>query len=211
MITTRVETVRFDVPALLAREAAQIVADEARDAFAEAEAINARTGLAIEFWTSIDGVRSTALDRVRTDVVIHRSYDLMPLVLTMIGHMLWQHSPVKTGRYQQSHWLMVDGDAVAFVSDGDFVPKLPEGAAEFGFVPTVRYARALEYGHSKQAPDGVYQVVAAIAAETFSGLASVAFGWSENTSGLEETVIEQRARPGAPRDLRNPAIFVRPI
>lgn len=189
---------------------AQALADQARAVLAETDARNAAAlGQDVAHETFVDGVKTEALDRVRADGVIVRVYDAMPLVLMQIGALLWQHSPVKSGRYQQSHRLLADGDEIARVREGWTLPALPRGVREFVFVPTVPYARRIERGWSKQAPDGVYQVIAAMAKQNFGRLAKISFGYRELV-GVQESKVERAARPHAPRDLRQPAIIVQP-
>ncbi|UPJ55406.1 hypothetical protein [Bradyrhizobium sp. 192] len=159
--------------------------------------------------TVVDGTPSEALERVRADGVIVRTYDVMPILLMEIGRLLWIHSPVKTGAYQQSHRLLADGNEIAAVTDGWSLSSVPAGVGEFVFAPSVSYARPLEGGWSKQAPDGIYQVVAVMVKATFGHFAKIAFGYRE-IAGLTETKVEQQARPYSPRDLRQPVIIIQP-
>lgn len=92
-------------------------------------------------------------------------------IVSWIWQKLHDLSPVKTGRYRASHVLMCDGEIV----DG----PSPAIAAEdqWTFVSPVVYARKIEGTaaagggrrppQSPQAPEGVYAVVAALAAERF--------------------------------------------
>lgn len=188
-----------------------LLAQAAREILGEVDARNMLAlGHAITFRTLVDGAVSEAIERVRPDGVIDRVYDVMPLVLMQLGEMLWQHSPVKTGRYRASHRLLADGEEIAEVTAGWSLPHLPAGINEFVFVPTVPYARPIEGGWSKQAPDGVYQVVAAMGAQSFSGFARISFDYRE-LSGVDESSVEQDARPTSPRDLRQPVIIVQPV
>ena len=188
-----------------------LLVEVARDVFTETEARNlAVLGQAVSFVTTVDGIVTAALDRVRPDGVITRSYDVMPILLMEIGDLLWRHSPVKTGRYQRSHRLMADSAEIAEVREGWSLPSLPAGIREFMFAPIVPYARPIEEGWSSQAPDGVYQVVATMAGASYSGFAKISFGYRE-IPGLEESRRERHARPGSPRDLRQPVIIIEPI
>lgn len=86
-------------------------------------------------------------------------------MLQFIGRTLETFSPVgPTGRYRRSHRLYADGREIDF--DGDIPP-----ADQYVFVNTVPYARKIERGMSSQAPEGVYQVTAALARRQFSDVA----------------------------------------
>lgn len=189
---------------------AEILADNARSILSETDQKNAEAlGQAVLSETIVDGVRTDDIDRVKADGVIVRTYDLMPLILGQIGELLWKHSPVRSGEYQRSHRLLADGDEIAEVRQGWAVPTLPKGVKEFAFIPTVEYARPLERGSSKQAPDGVYQVVAALGKQSFSKFAKISFGYRE-LAEMEESKRERAARPHSPRDMRQPVIIINP-
>jgi hypothetical protein len=216
MIEAKIQPIRRDLDiafqSWLGPEArADILIDTARGILAETDAQNASAlGQNIPHETFVDGVRTEAIERVHADGVIVRTYDLMPLVLMEIGHLLWTHSPYLTGRYQKSHRLLADGVEIAKVTDGWSLPALPTGVREFSFIPTVDYARPIERGWSKKAPDGVYQVVTVMPSVTaFSRYAKISFGYRE-LAGMAESKRERKARPGAPRDMRQPVIIVRP-
>ena len=194
----------------------QHLADVARTAFAAAEAVNfAVTGQRLASATFVDGREGAALESVRPDGTLSRVFDLLPLALTDTGDMLRQYSPVKTGAYQNSHVLLADGAEIAAVTDGWQAPAIAAGVGELVFIPTVAYARRIEPADgrkawSDQAPDGVYHVVAEIAQQTYGKLARFTFGYRE-LAGTPESAPERRARRGAPRDLRQPVIVVRPL
>ena len=76
-------------------------------------------------------------------------------VLVWISEQLFKFSPVKSGLYQKSHELFADGRHV------EASASLIRFADEYIFVNTVPYARKIERGSSSQAPEGVYQSIAA--------------------------------------------------
>jgi hypothetical protein len=168
---------------------------------------------------TVDGRAGAPIEQVRPDGVIVALFDVMPVVLHWIAQQLWKHSPFKTGRYQHSHRLLVDGEEVASIeetgvqglvhalSGQEISPGFMTRGKEFVFMPIVPYARPIERGWSKQAPDGVYQAVAALARAQFGSLASISFGYRE-LAGLDESIRERRARPHSPRDMRQPVIIV---
>src|SRR5205085_280196 len=124
MIEAKIQPIRRELDvafqAWLGPEArAEILIDTARGILADTEARNASAaGQLVPHETFVDGVRTEAIEQVRADGVIVRTWDLMPLVLMEIGQLLWSHSPYKTGRYQKSHRLLADGDEIAKVTDG---------------------------------------------------------------------------------------------
>ncbi|MBW7965315.1 hypothetical protein [Bradyrhizobium sp. BR 10261] len=194
MITAIIQ--RFDVEGELQALAgpdvrAQILADAARDILVQTDAENAAAiGTAIPHRTVVDGVPTEDLERVHAEGLIARTYDLMPAVLLQIGNWLWQHSPVRSGRYQHSHRLEADGEGIAAVTEGWSLPGLSPNLKEFTFLSTVHYAPLIEPhgdepGESRQAPDGVYQVIALLAKEMFAGIATITFEYR----GIEPAII----------------------
>jgi len=139
----------------------------------------------------VDGHEGAALESVRANGVVVAEFELMGEVLVYIHQQLVQHSPVKSGRYQHSHVLFADG---AQVEPGLGAPV----ASEYVFVNTQPYARKLEKGASSEAPNGVYQAVAAMAKQRFSRLARITFDY--------RAIIKNTTK----RSSRNPAISVRP-
>jgi hypothetical protein len=123
--------------------------------------------------TLVDGRAGASLDSVRPFGEIRFIFlDLGP-VLDWIWNELVTHSPIGPERgqphYFQVHWLIVDGIWVD-VSEAAEAVRI-RANAECMFVNARPYARSLEYGHSVQAPDGVYELTAIAARERFSGAA----------------------------------------
>jgi hypothetical protein len=87
-------------------------------------------------------------------------------------------------------------------------------------VNTQPYARKIEKGLSPAAPDGVYEVVAALAKRRFGNIASIKFSYRAPLAGgvLPYVAIDRkmlaghpdRARARAERALRAPAIVIVP-
>jgi hypothetical protein len=210
-VTTKIQPIDQDIKLLvsdLLSDVAQsaAIAEFAQGALDEALAIDtAALGEAPDYVTIVDGRVGVPLDSVRPDGTIVFQFDIITQVVTWIEYQLITHSPVRTGRYQQSHRIYIDGGEEF---DGK---KVPQDAREIVFAPTVPYARLIEPhgnrpGESKQAPDGVYQAVAELARRQFGGV-RISFGY-RSVAGIQESAPERRARPGAPRDLRQPAIII---
>ena len=200
MITTKVE--RFDRGVtdvmqswIAPASQSQLLSAAAKDLFAQTDAANqaAAGAQSVSHVTTIDGFKTEALDRLNANSVVTRAYDLMPMVLAAIGEMLWEFSPVRTGRYQHSHRLLVDGQEIADVSPGWVVPALPPDAHEIAFVATAPYAGLLEPhdgqpGESRQESDGAYHVVAVLGNAEYAPLASMTFTYI-SFGGRDEPAI----------------------
>lgn len=210
-VTTKIQPIDQDIKILvsdfLSPEAqSEAIADFAQSALDEALAVDtAALGRTPDYVTIVDGRAGAPLDSVRPDGTIVFRFDVITEVVTWIEYQLITHSPVRSGRYQQSHRIYLDGG-------GEFDgKKIPQDIREIVFAPTVPYARLIEPhgnkpGESKQAPDGVYQAVAELARRQFGGV-RISFGY-RSVLGIQESATERRARPGAPRDLRQPAIII---
>ncbi|MBK5958115.1 hypothetical protein CCR97_08275 [Rhodoplanes elegans] len=169
----------------------RVLAQFAREQIGIASEQNRRAlGSVPPFTTFVDGSESAALDRVRPDGVISVEYELFVDVLRFIADELVKTSPKLTGRYSKSHILMADGDEIELTDD------LPD-AAEFAFVSTMPYSRKLEKGLSRQAPDGIYEVLAAKAKRRFSNIATIRFGFRSvlGASALNTWAGRTRMRP----------------
>ena len=161
------------------------VAKYHRDAVAEADEQNKRAlGAVPPSETFVDGRVGARLETVRLDGgVIRTVYESMTEIVEFVHFHLIQHSPELTGRYKQNHRAFADG------REFDPFGKIPF-AAEYIFVNTVPYARKIEGvgdrpGQSSQAPDGVYEGVAAIANSRFGNLAWIKFTYRAVDEGGE--------------------------
>ncbi len=117
--------------------------------------------------TIVDGREGGSIDSVRPFGNIRFLFlDLGP-VLDWIWEQLVTRSPIGPERgqphYFQVHWLIVDGVWVDVPSAGMQI----SAKAVCQFVNARPYARAIERGLSVQAPDGVYELVAAEAQRRF--------------------------------------------
>ncbi len=127
--------------------------------------IQARQGAAAK--TIVDGREGGSIDTVRPFGNIRFLFlDLGP-VLDWIWQQLVERSPVGPERgqphYFQVHWLIIDGVWVDVPSAGMQISA--KSVAQL--VNARPYARAIERGLSVQAPDGVYEIVAAEAQQRF--------------------------------------------
>lgn len=121
--------------------------------------------------TIVDGRENAPLDSVRFGGNIRFLFlDLGP-VLDWIWEQLVRRSPVGPERgkphYRAVHWLIIDGVWIPIAEAVDTMPITAKAIAMF--VNARPYARAIEHGLSVQAPDGVYELVAAEARRRFPG------------------------------------------
>lgn len=164
MITTRVESVQRDISILVDDALGPQARSAALARFAEIEIEKTERhnqevllGLLPIMRVFVDGREGAALISVKPEGRIIAEWDITLNLLDDIERMLIQASPKLTGRYSKSHILLADGRQVASVTD---VPS----ATEYIFVNTTPYARKVEgigrAPQSRQAPEGVYKVVA---------------------------------------------------
>jgi hypothetical protein len=219
-VVARIEPIARDIQAIVRENLSpaaksRVLAQFARETINEAKEINRRAlGEVPPYETFVDGRRSEAFERVRPDGVIVAEFDLISNLLGFVSEQLWIHSPVKTGRYRKSHRIFADGALVGEVANNTRALAAPGGrwtsgmvdAREWVFVSVVSYARRLERGWSRQAPDGVYQAVAALARRRFGRLARVQFTYRAVT-GLYGSAPRRRS-PRTRTDAQQPAIVI---
>lgn len=170
-------------------------------------------GVDSPYTVKVDGRLGAPLHSVRPDGEIVAEFDLLGDTLTWIYNALVNSSPVLTGQFYSSFVVLADGIEIDPTKEKSF-------ADEWVFINTQPYARKIERGLSKQAPDGVFQVVTELARQRLGNIAVVRFGfrslvghsalndWAE-TTGLQRKGGRMSA---AARDLwlrRQPAIIVR--
>lgn len=149
----------------------------AKEKLSEAQAAHrSARGTVPRHETIVDRRRGATVDSVRPDGEIIFEFELIRTVLVTIADMLAQASPVLTGEYRRSHILFADGQETT-------PEKAPATAEEFAFVNVAPYARRIEAGLSPAAPEGVYDVVAALAAKRFGNIARIRFTFRSVTSG----------------------------
>jgi hypothetical protein len=174
VVRTKVAPINRDIELMLSddlsptAQSAQF-AEYAGEQIEEAKQIDATIlGRVPRYTVSVDGQMDAPLTSVKSDGVIVAEFELIDDVLKWIADQLETHSPVKTGRYQKSHTLFADGteiDVGAVISPADV----------YTFINDQPYARKIERGSSSQAPDGVYQAVAHLAAARFGNIAKISF------------------------------------
>lgn len=191
-------------------ERSKALAEFARSNLAAAQEINRGVlGRIPEHTTFVDNRPGASEDAVRPDGVIVYEFDLIDEVFEWIGDMLVQHAPVRKGDYAASFIFTADGEVY---EPGALLPD----ADEYVFTNIQPYARKIERGLSAQAPDGVFEVVAAMASRRFGNVAKIRFSYRAPIFGAintwaSTTVMKSPYRRGVKRDewlRRQPAIVI---
>jgi hypothetical protein len=173
-VRTKVDPIDRDIAVIISEELEPDARREklvsfARGALAEAQEQNAKVlGSVPPHETFVDGARADAIESVKPDGTIVFEFALLQDLFDWIRAQLEAHSPVLSGRYQKGHILLADG---VQVPDGMPAPD----ASQWVFANIEPYARKIERGQSPQAPDGVYEAVAVMAAKKFGNLARIRF------------------------------------
>jgi hypothetical protein len=201
-LRARVQPVTRDIQLLLddlksPQEQQRTLAQFAREEIEDAKTINREVlGYDPPLTIYVDGNKGASIESVKNVVV--GDFALVATLILWIHNQLQMHSPVRTGRYKQSHALFADGRQVDPIG-----PEIPF-AEEYVFVNIVPYARKIERGSSPQAPDGVYQVVAHLAQQQFRGFGRITFSYR---TVLGSAIVGGKL--GDRSENRNPAIIVR--
>lgn len=209
----RVATADLTDPKAKSARLAEFAAQEIAKVDAENKAA---AGREVPHTEAVDGRIGAPLSSVRPDGVIVAEWSLHTEVLAWIGDALLKASPRLTGRYEASHILFVDG---VQHEPGDPIKDFEEAI----FINGVAYARKIERGESDQAPDGVYQAVAAVARQRFGNIAKVRFSyrslqgggthleaWAQKTNLLKNVKHKMKPSDREAWLRRQPAIVVVP-
>lgn len=181
-IATRMDFLSRDIsvafPEELSPEArSKTLAKVARETLQEAQQINLKaTGSIPAHQTFVDGKAGVSESTVKPDGVIVYDFDLLDEMFEYIGDLLVQHAPVRTGRFQESFMFFADGNEV------EAGAPLPADVREYVFLNSQPYSRKIERGLSPQAPDGVFEAVAALAARRYGNLAKIKFSYRTPTN-----------------------------
>ncbi|MFC3693123.1 hypothetical protein [Chenggangzhangella methanolivorans] len=219
-LRSRLDPIDRDIDAILAEDLSpqarsSALADVARGELRAAQDVNARAmgGRTPPHDTFVDGRRGAIEDSVSPQGVIAYEFTLLEELFAWIADQLVTHAPVLTGKFSRSFAFFADG---VEVSEGAPAPQ----ASEYVFLNLQPYARKIERGLSSQAPDGVFEVLAAMAAARFGNVARIRFGFRSVPAGAvgewaARTNLQSRAssrnRPGAQRTdwlTRQPAIVI---
>jgi hypothetical protein len=190
-VQTKIERIDKDITLFLAdvSPAAQsaAIAEFAREQLDEVLHGNQSTlsAAATDYETFVDGRKGAPLDSVSPGGTIVFEFHILSDLIQWVDEMLIEFSPVRTGRYQSSHVLIVDGARVD--PDGN----IPDGK-EFVLLNLQPYAEEIENDLSRQAPDGVFQAVAVLANAKFGQIASVDFEYRAAPSDAPQGENDRR-------------------
>jgi hypothetical protein len=187
-LTIKLEPLSRDVQVLVGDlggdAASELLAAFAEEEIEDAKRINAAAlGRVPPYKIFVDGAQGKPLTAVRPNGIIVAEFELVSDVLIWISEQLFKFSPVKSGLYQKSHELFADGRHVAVVD------QLVPVADEYIFVNTVPYARKVERGSSSQAPEGVYQAVAALARVRAGNISRISYTFATLPGGERNPAI----------------------
>lgn len=220
MIDVKVESLDKDIEAIVRADLSPEAQKKALAEFAKAKLLEGQRqnwealGYVPPHETFVDGSRRDDLESVRPEGTIVFEFGLINDLFQYVGDLLVRHSPHLTGAYAGSHALYADGVALA---PGEPIPP----ASEYVFVNLQPYARKIERGLSPQAPEGVYEVVAQMAARRFGNMAKIRFsyrsplagavmGWAQTGSARALARSIRGGRESLHTDwlTRNPAIVI---
>jgi hypothetical protein len=207
MLSGSIDPIDLDIQLLIAEDfspaaRSQALASIAREQLAAAQAQNkAALGFVPDHATTVDGRAGASEDRVRPDGVIDYAFELLDDVLAWIAEQLRAVAPVRTGRFLDSIELFADGVLV------DAEGQIP-AAKEYVFLSPLPYARKIEGVDgrppiSRQAPHGVFEATATLAAQRFGNQALIRFSFR---TPLGTELLSGKA--GAASEHRVPAITV---
>ena len=183
------------------------IAQFAREEIAAADAQNEEAlGRHIDHNTFVDGVPGSDLERVRPDGTIVATWTLTNDVVREVWAMVLAHVPIRSGQFRLSQRMYADGEEVDDPTD-------PPAAEEYVITSIAPYARKIERGESQQAPNGVYQGIAAICAARFGNIAKIRFSYSNPIGGdtsLAKWATKRKARSIRQHlaDTRQPSITI---
>jgi hypothetical protein len=150
----------------------------AREVIGEAEAKNrAALGGDVSYETIVDGRAGAPIESVKAHGVVVALFDVTNPVVDFAWKTIAGLSPILTGRYRNSHRLLINGAEVDPPEPGRPIKVQPDD--EVTFVNLLPYARKIEAGWSGQAPDGVYEAATTIVRARYGNLVTVRFSYRE--------------------------------
>jgi hypothetical protein len=218
-VRTRIDPIARDIELMIAADLSpeaqsEVLADFARVQLMAAQDTNNKAlGRTPPHETYVDGQEGAPLDSVRPQGVIAFEFQLLDEVFGWIAEQLKKNSPIKSGDFQNSFLFLADGTEASVAA--------PPAASEYVFINTQPYARKIEKGLSKQAPDGVMEAVAALASQRFGNIARISFGFrsllmdyvpvhrASARRGRKKATPAHRAAHNLSKQSRQPAIWVR--
>lgn len=189
-LSVRVDSIAKDIDIIIRQELgpearSKVIANFARQELRKGQDQNQKVlGRVPPHKTFVDGAQSQSEDRVKPDGgQIVYEFELVTNGLAWIDQQLRIHAPKDSGRFERGFVFFADG------AQAD--PDDPPPAKTYTYTNREPYTRKIERGLSPQAPDGVFEAVAAMARQRYGNLMKVQYGFASISGGE-----------------RNPAIFV---
>lgn len=188
-IAVKVEPIDRDIQLIISDDLSpqaqsEMLAQEARNALREGEKTDQDAlGYTPAHLTYVDGRKGSNENTVSPKGTILYEFDIALGMFQWIFDQLELHSPIgggsdpHAGRFRSSITLYVDG------VESEIDENLSTTADEYVFTSTVPYARKIEMGRSNQAPDGVFEAVAALARSRFGNVGKISFGFRSVNGG----------------------------
>lgn len=130
-----------------------------------------------DYETVVDGIKGAAEENVRLGGTIVYLFQIggqsMAEAVRSALDLVRRLSPKLTGRYRDTHRVLVNGFEISTAN-----PEALDALKETDIVAVVNlqpYARRIERGWSKQAPNGVYEVAAGMLKSRFGNLLKIGF------------------------------------
>jgi hypothetical protein len=192
----------------------------ANQSFAAADRQNTEIlGRSPDFQTIVDGQAGASPDRVKLGGTIVYLFKLGSATLQEAVddafRMLAELSPVQTGRFQNSFRLFVNGVEQNLVAGGEALELRDDD--EIQITNLQPYARKIERGWSSQAPNGIFEVVAAGLKSRYASTLRINFAYDrypgfEVGAGRRGAALNSHSREGRAdfdRAGRYPTIYLR--
>lgn len=167
----------------------------------------------VRFETIVDGRPGASEDQVKPNGTIVYLFAVGSATLAAAVDeafsLLAQLAPVRSGRFQKSFRLFVNGTQRDF-SDQQRVIDLEE-TDEVQLTNLQPYARKIERGWSDEAPNGVFEVAATVLRQRFSNVVAVRFAYDRYPGfevGTNRAGGRLRTRGDFDRAARYPTIYM---
>lgn len=194
---------------------AQVMAQVAREAFAEAQAVNRRAlGHEPPFEQLVDGRRNAALESVKPGGKIVFLFavgaELLTKAVDLAIETFLRAAPVGRGKdkhpglYRDSLILLVNGAQRDFATEGAAIEFQP--ADVVSLTDLQPYARRIERGWSFQAPNGVMEIVAQRTRREFGGVLNIGFSWG-HYAGFAVGRTRTGGTPQKPADVKRASVY----
>lgn len=187
-LSVRVDSIAKDIEIVLREDLgpqarSKAIAEFARGELREAQRQNAQVlGRTPPHETFVDGAPGAIEESVKPDGGrIVYEFELVTNGLSWIAQQLDLHAPKKSGRFIRGFVFFADG------AQAD--PDNPPVAQSYVFTNREPYTRKIERGLSPQAPDGVFEAVAALARRRFGNLMKITYGFQTISGGERNPAI----------------------